>query len=189
MQNKSYTCCMLKSSLFVIFWSSKGYYKKLPLVLPIDREKGLVLPLCRLREGESRFGGRWGFDLPNPSIKEWNWRGFGAPSNLVGLPPHPANGLESTLYPPQPICNIIWLFNPPQLVDMQNLNHTNPWFPFTPYLTKPMLYPWVPPIKKPWIIHMPPHAPHTAYPHRFWRGGDIMSNWEWIQIKNHNVCT
>ena len=82
-----------------------------------------------------------------------------------------------------------YLTHPNLLVDMQNPNHTNPWFPFTPYLTKPMLYPWVPPIKKPWIIHMPPHAPHTAYPHRFWRGGDITSNWEWIQIKNHNVCT
>ena len=65
-----------------------------------------------------------------------------------------------------------YLTHPNLLVDMQNPNHTNPWFPFTPYLIKPMLYPWVPPIKKPWIIHMPPHAPHTAYPHRFWRGGD-----------------
>jgi len=51
-----------------------------------------------------------------------------------------------------------------------------------------MLYPWVPPIKKPWIIHMP----RTQHIHTgFGEGaiGDIMSNWEWIQIKNHNVCT
>jgi len=33
-----------------------------------------------------------------------------------------------------------------------------------------MLYPWVPPIKKPWIIHMPPHDPHTAYPQVLARG-------------------
>ena len=44
----------------------------------------LVLPFwLGLREGERRFEG-WGFDLLNPSIREWTQRGFGASPNLVG---------------------------------------------------------------------------------------------------------
>ena len=43
----------------------------------------LFLPLLGLRGRESRSDG-WGFDIQNPSIREWNRRGFGASPNLIG---------------------------------------------------------------------------------------------------------
>ena len=54
-----------------------------PPQLGIEQIEGTCSSPLGLRGAERRSKG-WDFDLPNPSIREWNRRGCGASPNLVG---------------------------------------------------------------------------------------------------------